>query len=88
MPSIIGPAPKMLGRFTGSVRLDSVVRTINSNGLSVFETDGVVSGDLHVNGNLKNFSYRVVNDQVDQSPTDQFLKDNVPESGDFELTVV
>lgn len=87
MSTITGPPPKMLGRFTGSVRIDSMTRTQNNAGASVFATDGVVSGDLHVNGNLKTFSYRVMNDQVDQSATDIFLKDNVAESGDFEITI-
>ena len=83
MSTIQGLPPKMLGRFVGAVSLASVTR--NASGL--FTVDGVVSGDLHVSSSLKNFSYKVMNNQVDQSASDVFLEDNVAESGGYEITI-
>lgn len=83
MSTIQGPPLKMLGRFVSSVSLASVTRSASG----LFTVDGVIAGDLHVSYSLKDFTYRILNDQVDQSPTDLFLKDNVAESGDIEVTI-
>jgi hypothetical protein len=84
MTTFQGTAPKMLGRFISGMTLTGATKD-PVTGVWTFST--TVTGDLHTGQNFGGFSYRLTNNLTDESPTDQFLTDMVPESGDFEVTI-